>query len=340
MKPCILLFLVMFSAHIARAQQTVMEPTEVTLEDLLNTPVTDSSCHDYCLLGVCVWLRCSLFECSIETSVKVGHNNPDLVVSVYDIPGNNPFQEAEEIYGELEENMANTMVGFFHVVEAGPGHRVEGGSPYADQSLRYSEATAVGHPMSSFSEYASNSGYFCPSEATSMMPYFSSGFDALAWRLGLAEMLYLPYFLPGVRVIGEGGVAQQWGPVFPRTGFYLQKDYAKGAAVVAQRVGNIVTQTGQPHVYQALNGNGYNRTWLPGELRENDPDTGVWQMVAPLQDEQCYAFGENDVFTQEWSARRTSEDNRYVFNLWRPYDCCEAQGSYLFSIDIPPVCIP
>ena len=81
------------------AQQTVLQPTEVTLEDLFSTPILEASCHNYCFLGICVWLRCTLFSCSIETSEKIGHNNPDLVVSVYDFPGNNPFQEAEDIFG-------------------------------------------------------------------------------------------------------------------------------------------------------------------------------------------------------------------------------------------------
>ena len=54
----------------------------------------------------------------------------------------------------------------------------------------------------------------------------------------------------------------------------IRKDDAKAAAVVAQRAGNIVTQTRQPHIYNALDGNGYNRTWLPGELVENDPEYG------------------------------------------------------------------
>lgn len=319
------------------AQQTVIEETEVSLQDILDMPIDDSSCHNYCVLGVCFWLVCTFAGCDVETSIRIGHNNPDVVVSVYDEPGANPFTEARDLYGDTEESTADSLVGLY--IEAGEGHRVEGGNPHVDQSLRYKEATAVGHPMASFTDYFASAGYFCPSEAESMVPYFSSGVDALAWRYGLSEMFYLAYFLPGVRVVGEGGIAQQWGPVYPRTGFILQKDYAKASAVVAQRVGSIITQSNQPHVYQELDGNGYERTWLPGELRENDASTGVWQMAAPEVDEQCYVFGENDVTTERWSAGRTSEDNGYVFNLWRPYECCQARGAFLFTIDITPVCI-
>lgn len=335
-----LFFMVVFGFESNCTLAFEAEKTEVTLNDILETPVTDASCHNYCVLGICVWLKCVLFSCSVETSIRVGHNNPDLVVSIYDGPGNNPFIDARDIYGEFERDAADSFVKYFHVVEAGQGQRVEGGNVYTDQSLRYGEATAIGNPLTEISDYASDSGYACPSETSPMQLYFSSGFDALTWRLGLAEMFYLQNFLPGVRVIGEGGVAQQWGPVFPRTGFLLQKDFAKTAAVIAQRVGNIVTQKQQPHVYRAPDGNNYDRSWLPGELMENDPDTGVWQMVAPYQDDTCYAFGQNDVHTEDWSQNRNSEDNAYVFNLWRPYACCEKKGAFLFTVDAVPVCVP
>ena len=309
------------------------EPTTITTADIVSAITLDRSCLNYCITGVCVWLRCSIYECSFETSIRVAHYNPDLVVSVYDEPGDNPWQEMESIFGSLDSGIVSGIVSTFHGAFVGGGHRTEGGNPATDQSLRFKEVTAIGHPFSSVSDFIGDSGYYCPSEAESFNPYLLSSLDALTWRLGLPEMLYLQNLLPGRRVVGDG-IQQQWGPVWPRTGFINQKDDAKAAAVVAQRAGNIVTQTRQPHVYNALDGNGYNRTWLPGELVENDPDTGVWQMLAPEVDEQCYAFGENDVLSTSWSEGRHSEDNRYAFTLWRPYECCEAQGAYLFTVPV------
>ena len=309
------------------------EPTTITTADIVSAITLDRSCLNYCITGVCVWLRCSIYECSIETSIRVAHYNPDLVVSVYDEPGDNPWQEMESIFGSLDSGIVSGIVSTFHGAFVGGGHRTEGGNPATDQSLRFKEVTAIGHPFSSVSDFIGNTGYYCPSEAESFNPYLLSSLDALSWRLGLPEMLYLQNLLPGRRVVGDG-IQQQWGPVWPRTGFINQKDDAKAAAVIAQRAGNIVTQTRQPHIYNALDGNGYNRTWLPGELVENDPSTGVWQMLAPKVDEQCYAFGENDVLSTSWSEGRHSEDNRYAFTLWRPYECCEAQGAYLFTVPV------
>ena len=328
---CAILFVLLISSGKVKAFDA--EPTTLTTADIVSSMSLDRSCLNYCITGVCVWLRCSIYECSIETSIRVGHYNPDLVVSVYDKPGDNPWDTAESIYGDLERQLTDTMVGLFHDAEAGGGHRVEGGNNATDQSLRFKEVTAIGHPFSTLTDYLGDTGYYCPSEAESLFPYFSSSIDALTWRLGLPEMLYLTNLLPGRRVVGEG-FYQQWGAVWPRTGFINQKDDAKAGAVVAQRVGNIVTQDNQPHVYNPLDGNGYNRTWLPGELVENDASTGVWQMLAPMQDQSCYAFGENDVLSQAWSTDRQSEDNRYAYTLWRPYECCEAQGAYLFTVPL------
>lgn len=329
------LMLLTLCSHTVRAFDA--EPTTLTLADITQSMTLDRSCLNYCITGVCVWLRCSIYECSIETSIRVRHYNPDLIVSVYDKPGDNPWQEAEAIYGDIELQLTASVVAIFHGAEAGGGHRVEGGNTATDHSLRFKEVTAIGHPFSSISDSISSSGYYCPSEAESFQPYLFSSLDALTWRLGIPEMLYLQNLIPGRRVVGAG-IHQQWGAVWPRTGFINQKDDTKASAVIAQRAGNIVTQTGQPHVYTALDGNGYNRTWLPGELVENDSDTGVWQMLAPTMDTQCYVFGENDVYQTAWSSGRIAHDNRYAFSLWRPYQCCEAQGAYLFTVPLE-ICI-
>lgn len=313
------------------------EPTTITTSEIMQSVSLDSECLDYCFTGICFWLKCTLFVCEIETSIRVRHYNPDLVVSVYDEPGDNPWEEVRGWYGNSEKSLAESFVGSFHDAFAGGGHQTEGGDPASDKSLRYKEVTAIGHPYTIVAEELSDTGYYCPSEATAFFPYFSSGLDAWAWRLGLTESFYLFNFLPGVRVVGDG-YQQQWGPVFPRTGFILQKDDAKAAAVIAQRAGNIVTQSWEPHLYIPFDGNDYEKTWLAGELRENDPETGYWQMLAPKVDDQCYVFGENDVYDTPWSEGRQTEDNRYAFALWRPYECCEQRGAFLFAVPME-VCL-
>ncbi len=53
------------------------------------------SCVDWKITGVCFWLKCGGFPpgCSIKTSVKVRHFNPDAIVQVYQTPGEVPWTE-------------------------------------------------------------------------------------------------------------------------------------------------------------------------------------------------------------------------------------------------------
>ena len=62
-------------------------------------------------VGGCFWLRCSLFECSIETAVKVGHYTPDLVVSVYNELGGNPWSEIRATLGLAQRTAATGLLG-------------------------------------------------------------------------------------------------------------------------------------------------------------------------------------------------------------------------------------
>lgn len=323
-------YLFLILAIVAKSEGAInVESTTISTADIISAPIIDRSCHNYCLTGVCVWLRCG-FGCSIKTSIRVRHYNPDLVVSVYEESGNNPWREAKALFGATERISSSALVDTFHDAPAGYGARTEGGNFGADRSLRFKEAAAIGHPLSGLTRLPVQ--LWCPSQATPFVPYFSSSYDALAWRLGLAEMFYLQNFLPGARVVGEG-YRQQWGSVFPRTGFINQKDDVKAGAVIAQRVGNIVTQQGQPHVYQPFGRVPYNRIRLPGELRENNSATGLWQMLAPKEDKQCYVFGQNDVLSTPWSANRQSDDKAYAYALWRQYECCQAKGSYITTIE-------
>ena len=67
---------------------------------------------------------------------------------------------------------------------------------------------------------------------------------------------------------------------------------------------------------------------------EGDAATGYWQMLSPLVDVDCQVFGANDLDKAKgWGGDRVDEQGDYVWNLWRPYQCCEREGQ-LFLFDI------
>ena len=286
------------------------------------------SCIDYRLTGICLWLRCSSNGCDVETSPKIGHHNPDLVVSAHNGAGNNPWAEANSITGSVSTSAVGSLIGSSAKIEAGSNRASTG----ADlKTLKFKGSDAIGHPLTSVSMPLS-----CPSQATPFNPYFISGTDAIAWRLGVPESVYPEALIPGKREIGNYP-ANTWGSVYPRTGFISQSSDAKSAAVIAQRVGDIVTRTGQPHVYQSLSGRpSYNgRIWPPRGLKENTDKEGKWQMLTPVQSNTCTVFGDNDTTTLTgWDGGKQADTANYAWTLWRPYECCEREGqTFLYSID-------
>ena len=161
------------------------------------------SCMQWMPIGTCFWLRCSLSGCSVRTSIKVGHYNPDLVVSTYNELGGNPWTEIRATLGLAQRTAATGLLGALLPVPVdSAGNRTEGTSERDHQNLVYRETDAIGHPLSSLSGLVAGVGLLCPSETTSLVPYFQSGLDALAWRQEMPEIFYPASSIPGLREIG------------------------------------------------------------------------------------------------------------------------------------------
>jgi hypothetical protein len=73
--------------------------TITTPEIVAQTTRAALSCMRWMPVGMCFWLRCSLSGCSVRTSIKVGHYQPDAVVSAYNELGGNPWVEIRSTLG-------------------------------------------------------------------------------------------------------------------------------------------------------------------------------------------------------------------------------------------------
>ena len=310
--------------------------TITTPQIFAQTTTAALSCMQWMPVGACFWLRCSFSGCRVRTSIKVGHYNPDLVVSTYNELGGNPWAEIHATLGLAQKAAARGLLGSLLPVPIdSAGNRTEGASERDHKNLIYRETDAIGHPLSSLSGLVSGVGLLCPSQTTSFLPYFQSGLDALSWRQEVPEIFYPASLIPGLRELGTWPL-QSWGGVYPRTGWTTQAEEPKAAAINAQRAGDIVTRTGQPHVYVPVTGSsGSMKVWPPGPLVEKDRTTGTWQMLLPKPELSCSVFGTNDLasFTG-WGGGRVDSEGDYVWNLWRPYQCCRRRGQvFLFNID-------
>jgi len=271
-------------------------------------------CLSYRVRGICYWLRCTLYSCSVETSVKVAHYVPDAVVSSYTNTGENPWLEMRS----LSPPNASAQGG-------GDGTTNE---EHENNLAKFKNADVIGHPGAMvFNRFVSQWGYACAGAGTAFRPYLLSTLDTLAWRHNLPESLYPEALIPGMREIGTRWGLNLWGNVYPRGGFLHQVDDYKAAAVVAQRAGDIVTRRGQAHVYQPLLANARAGYWPAGALRESDATTGKWQALTPTLKTTCATFPHREYRVQ-------AQRGDYAWTLWRPYACCQRQGQvFLGSVD-------
>jgi integrating conjugative element protein (TIGR03756 family) len=271
-------------------------------------------CLDYEVTGICYWLLCTPYGCSVETSVKVRHYIPDAVVSSYSNTGENPWVEVRSM------SAANSTA-------QGGG---DGTTNHNNENnlAKFKNADVIGHPGGTvFSEFASASGYSCEGAGTAFMPYLLSTLDTIAWRYDIPESVYPESLIPGMREIGARTTENLWGNVYPRGGFLHQTDDYKVAAVVAQRAGDVVTRSGQLHVYQSLLADSSDGYWPAGELKESDASTGKWQELTPRMSSTCAVFPHTNTITQ-------AQKGDYAWALWRPYSCCKREGDvFLGSVD-------
>jgi len=306
-------------SHRLRAGIAAILLTTGTPSFALDTSTIASStlspdCLEYRVAGICFWLLCTYFSCSVETSVKVRHYVPDAVVSSYSNTGANPWVDVQS----MSQPNATAQAG-------GDGTTNEN---HENNLAKFKNADVIGHPGGYvFSQFASGFGYICEGAGTAFMPYLLSTLDTIAWRYNIPEMVYPEALTPGEREIGTRTDRNLWGNVYPRGGFLHQSDDYMAGAVVAQRAGDVVTRRGQIHVYQPLLADAEDGYWPAGELLESDATTGKWQELTPTLSSTCAVFPHSENRVQ-------AQQGDYAWALWRPYSCCEREGQvFLGSVD-------
>ena len=219
------------------------------------------------------------------------------------------------------KTLSNSNIG------AGGGHGAVVRQAGNKRSLRFYEANVFGHPLKKLPFGVDK--LLCKPVTKPAKPYFQSTLDFLAWRIAPIESVLMPATIPGSREIGSS-LGSTWGSVYPRSGFVTHPSPAKAAAVVAQRACDIVSDPKHGHVALDLE-KPKGKTTPPRTLSERDAKTGIWQMISPKVDTDCALFGSADA---NWDAGRIDPSDSYIWNLWRPYECCKSAGqTYIGTIN-------
>jgi integrating conjugative element protein (TIGR03756 family) len=274
-KLIVLLFFTFFLTHNISAKT-------FNTADLSKSAISED-CLDYCIDGACFWLKCSFWGCSINVTPHIKHNLPDFVVTSYDNPGENPYQEFSAI--DYTSN-------------------IDGGNISSknknDSALAFKEVSAIGNPVA----YAMGQQRFlCKSEVKPLEPYYLSTIDHKMWRDGNSDMLYASTYTPGMNEVGP--ILSSWGSKYPRIGFLYQTNDYKTAAVIAERGVEVISQGGL-RIYNKPN----NLTFK---------ESGKWQMISPKKENQCKVFGYED---HQITLDKKDDDGQYGWTAWLNYSCC------------------
>lgn len=322
----LLVVTICFSSSLALADNSI-----TTTRIIQNTLNAIPNCLKYKIIGLCFWKVCAGEYCWIETTLKVDQYLPDAVVTVYRQTDSDPWDYAKQFIEPLAKQAGQAQTKNIMGFDMGYGN--QSSSQPQEQQNHFKEVDLIGNPAISL--FTAARDVFLPSQASPFLPYYLSQVDAYIWRSPLVEMMLYPlYSVPGVHVVGT--LLDNWGSVYPRTGFIDQSADAKAAAVIAQRAAEIATRGLQPHVYSTLNASNscgdHCDTW---EAVENNSNT-QFQMVYPNQENTCTVFGENDMTSpQPWEQNAAVKgDGNYAWIMWRHYKgCIPGYGTYIGSID-------
>ncbi len=270
----------------------------------LASSALSTDCLDYCVDGVCFWLVCGFWGCNVKTTPHINHNLPDFVVSSYDEPNNNSFLEAQSL---------DLMPGI-------QGGNLSTKGKGANSAIKFKEASVIGNPVA----YAMGRvKYLCKSKIDPYMPYYLSTLDEKMWRSGLSDMLYPSTWVLGMNEVSSNKnqtdkFLKSWGSLYPRNGFLNQTNEVKAASVIASRGLEVVSEGGA-RIYQSAG------CASPDCMKEN----GKWQMISPVEENSCRAFGVESVETLK---DKVDEDGQYGWTAWRNYGCCiPGPGAFIGS---------
>lgn len=289
---------------------------KVSTGDIINSAVECTDCLDYEIIGMCFWLKCSVFSCSVRESLRVRHFLPDVVVSSY------TYQSEWDDTQNLNHNPSGAL--------AQTERMSDQGTP-----LDFKSVDIITHPALPVFNALVPREYFCESMLkTPMIPHFLSSHDA-AWREPGIEQLFpqsllgLPRFRTGTGS-WMGLLEGSWAPLYPRCGWGAHPLDPINAAVAAHRAAEIVTRTAQPHIYMPLTGSCDNRCWKPGPVNVNDGTENRFQMIAPREEHSTRVLNG----PADWANGKHHTRESYMWTLWRRYSCCEKKGQvFLYRLD-------
>lgn len=278
------------------------------------------------LIGVCFWWRCQLSGCGIYSTPELDEYLPDLVVSVYNSTGTNPWVLEKNTLDPVSHSTASALVkGVLHLSISNGRQSMTGST----LKLYSKSVDVVGNPA--MVVIKGFKGLVLRADTTPFMPYYQSNLDIMPSRSGVAEALEPQSFFP-VDPIGKN-LMSHWGYEFPRS-FTLEasSDY-KASLMCAQHAADIVTNLNMLHVVHATKDSCGTNCAVANVVATNASAHEKWQEIYPKKRFVNIGRVIATPVSQGASDEAKGKGN-YVFILWRHYRGC-VQGKHFILATVP-----
>lgn len=307
-----LLFFLYLNSNMAFA----ITSAEITASTLKALP---TNLH-YKVRGFCSWM--SPTE-GLITTPYVEHYLPDLIVSVFSKPDDNPWLEINNTLDKAGEQSQQMIVNGLTGLKVGGGRHAI--TEPTEQAVFFKEVEILGNPGLSILPPQT----LLTSTAVPLKPYYQSLLDSASWRgLPQAKIPFLEeaYALTTIFNHHIGKLPVDWGTIFPREGHVVSSNDAKAAAVLAQRAADLLTTSlAFGHIFQPLAI--YCGIECQAAMIHENSEKIKFQMIYPIEEEVAAVFGKTISYGEK---AETKTNGAYVWILWRHYEgCIQSEGKFI-----------
>ncbi|KTC94870.1 TIGR03756 family integrating conjugative element protein [Legionella feeleii] len=281
------------------------------------------------IIGSCLWLE-GHFPPKVTPGPAVSQFIPDLIVTVSNHPGENPWAEANGLY-ENKAALAAWQSAFKAALNLPLGFG-DGSGQLASQRLN-EDRTRVVSVIGSPSAVYPLKGVTHRPETTFMKLYYSSLADAVNERTELGELAYMATH-PQLLINHEIGSASYfWGHELPRLMRITQPSRFRASVVAAMHAADIVTNEGMHLKVPTTNACGPHCV-VANVVFDPKQKQVIWQEVYPKNRNIIPGDSADEGIDDE-----AKGNGNYIFVVWRKYKGCVTQpGKLLWGM--PPVGSP
>ncbi len=288
---------------------------------VLTARVLEKTIHNshYRIIGTCTWLK--KFPPNLEEGPAIEQYLPDLIVTVSNEPGANPWQEVNLLY-ENQLALKGYQTAFSESLGL-PFDVADSSSQLTPQHLNEERRRVVSVIGSPAGLYRLPKVTHKP-ETTFGKPYYSSLADAVSDRTEAGEIAYMathPNLLIGHEI---GTTINHWGHEIPRLMQVTQPYRFRASVVAAMHAADIVTNTQSLHIAMPTKNSCGSNCVVSNVIYDPKHEHVLWQEVYPIN--RMIEPGDASDFGEADDAKG---NGNYIFVIWRKYRGCISQSGRL-----------